>query len=370
MSGEQTRHEIEDAVRRELNGTGYAVSALEPLTGGTANFIYRARLQNPLPDGSTEVVLKHGEAYVAQHPDFKLQMVRCHIEEEGLRLLSRLPAVVSSMFQVRTPKLHHFNPNSCTQIQEYVTDAVNLKYYALTQFRAPTSAVVRPRCLELGRDLGRWLREFHAWSDKPEQQDLREVFARNADMRNIKKYINYDQLLARVSMFPSLLEECKDVLQQIVAMATSELADDSKLAAIHGDFWTGNVLLPNAAFDDAQQVPVRVIDWEMAQVGVRAEDMGQFIAELWLLKLYKDIDGALWIINGFAEGYGKADANFTFRVLIHIGAHLICFGSTTPGWGTSEQGQKIVKDGRDVLLNAWSRDAKAFEGHDLECLFK
>jgi hypothetical protein len=77
MSEEKTRQEIEDAIRTELEGTLYAVSALEPLTGGTANFIYRARLQNPLPDGSTEVVLKHGEAYVARHPGFKLQMVRC-----------------------------------------------------------------------------------------------------------------------------------------------------------------------------------------------------------------------------------------------------------------------------------------------------
>lgn len=77
MSGENTKKKIEDAVRRELDGTGYAISSLEPLTGGTANFIYHARLQKPLPDGSADVVLKHGEAYVAQHPDFKLQMVRC-----------------------------------------------------------------------------------------------------------------------------------------------------------------------------------------------------------------------------------------------------------------------------------------------------
>lgn len=87
--------------------------------------------------------------------------------------------------------------------------------------------------------MGRWLREFHAWSDRPEQQNLRELFAKNTDMRNIKKYINYDQLLARASMFPSLLDDCKDVLQQIVSMATVELEDESKLAAIHGDFWTG-----------------------------------------------------------------------------------------------------------------------------------
>lgn len=129
------------------------------------------------------------------------------------------------------------------------------------------------------------------------------------------------------------------------------------------------MLLPNIAFADGQLVPVRIIDWEMAQVGVRAEDLGQLIAELWQLKLYKDIDAALWIIRGFVEGYGKVDADFIFRVLIHVGAHLVCIGSTTPGWGTPEEGQNIAKIGRDVLLNAWRKEAKAFEEHDLQCLF-
>lgn len=128
------------------------------------------------------------------------------------------------------------------------------------------------------------------------------------------------------------------------------------------------MLLPNAAFEDDQLVPVRVIDWEMAQVGVRAEDLGQFIAELWQLKLYKDIDAALWIIQGFVDGYGKVDTDFAFRVLIHVGAHLVCFGSTTRGWGTPEQSHNIAKIGRDVLLNAWEKDVKAFAGHDLQCL--
>lgn len=58
-------------------------------------------------------------------------------------------------------------------------------------------------------------------------------------MRNIKKVINYDQLLGRLNMFPAILQEHKDTLQQIVALATAELGDESKLSVIHGDFWTG-----------------------------------------------------------------------------------------------------------------------------------
>lgn len=77
MSAEATNKHIQETVQKELEGTDYAVSSFTPLSGGTANFIYHAKLQKPLPDGVSEVVLKHGEAYVAQHPDFKLKLVRC-----------------------------------------------------------------------------------------------------------------------------------------------------------------------------------------------------------------------------------------------------------------------------------------------------
>lgn len=147
--------------------------------------------------------------------------------------------MISSTYEIGTPKLYHFNPESSTQIQEYVSNAVNLKDYALRHYQSATSEAVKPQCLQLGQGLGRWLREFHSWSDQPEQQGLRDLFTQNTDMQNIKKLINYDQLLGRVNMFPTLLQEYKDVLQEIVKMATAELADESQLSAIHGDFWTG-----------------------------------------------------------------------------------------------------------------------------------
>ena len=162
-----------------------------------------------------------------------------NIEEEGLRLLSKFPPVISSPYEVGTPKLYHFNPQTSTQIQEYLPNATNLKNYALENFQGPTSAASEPQCLQLGQGLGRWLREFHNWSDQPDNQSLRDLFAKNTAMRNIKKAINYDQLLGRLGMFPAILQEHKETLQQIVAMATAELADESKLSVIHGDFWTG-----------------------------------------------------------------------------------------------------------------------------------
>ena len=130
-----------------------------------------------------------------------------------------------------------------------------------------------------------------------------------------------------------------------------------------------SVLLPDIAIEDGNQVQVRIVDWEMAQLSVRPEDFGQLIAELWELKLYRDIDAGLWIIEGFADGYGKVDTDFVFRAIIHVGAHLISVGSNTQGWGTPEQSEEVAKVGKDVILKAWEKDVGAFEGHDLGCLF-
>lgn len=60
-----------------LNNTRYAASSLEPLIGGQANFTYRAKLLNPLEDGTTDVVVKHGEPYMARHPVNEITTHRC-----------------------------------------------------------------------------------------------------------------------------------------------------------------------------------------------------------------------------------------------------------------------------------------------------
>ena len=93
------------------------------------------------------------------------------------------------------------------------------------------------------------------------------------------------------------------------------------------------------------------------------------IAELWQLKLYKDIDAGEWLIEAFADGYGAVDDDFAFRTIIHVGVHLICFGSRTPGWGTEEQSENLVRVGKEIIVKAWKKDRSGFEGHVLGSLF-
>lgn len=98
-------------------------------------------------------------------------------------------------------------------------------------------------------------------------------------------------------------------------------------------------------------------------------DAGQMIAEMYELTLFKGIQAGLWLVEGFTEGYGDTDDAYAFRTAVHVGLHLVCWGSSVAGWGTPEQVEEVVGVGRDIILRAWEKDRTWFEGHDLKCLF-
>ncbi|KAI1421421.1 kinase-like domain-containing protein [Xylaria sp. FL1777] len=370
------REEIKSKVLADLEQTPYAASSLQELSGGTANFIYNASLKKPLADGTKDVLVKHSEAYIANSPAFKLTLSRSRIEEESLRALSEFPiegkAALpgdTAKFTVRTPKFYHFDEQNNTQVQEILLHGKDLKTYALSTYAADTPEAARPQCLQLGRALGKWLCAFHSWSAT--QAGLRKTVAANAELQQLKHFINYSWLLDRVGQFPAVLGEAKEVFEKVKAMAAQELKDDSQLQPIHGDFWTGNILLPGSPIEEgSSDVPVFVIDWEMSQIGVRNLDLGQMVAELYELKLYKNITAGLWMIQGFTEGYGEVSDDFAFRTAIQVGAHLVSFGTSVQGWGTPEQVEMVARTGRDIIVHAWQKDREWFQGSELACLFQ
>lgn len=138
---------------------------------------------------------------------------------------------------MRTPKFYHFDEKNSTQIQEILHNSKDLKTYALSTYPPNTPDALRPQCLQLGRALGTWLRNFHKWSAT--QAGLRKTVTENKDLQRLKHLINFSWLLDRVGQFPSILGEAKDVFEKVKDMAAKELEDESRLQVIHGDFWTG-----------------------------------------------------------------------------------------------------------------------------------
>lgn len=57
-------------------------------------------------------------------------------------------------------------------------------------------------------------------------------------------------------------------------------------------------------------------------------------------------------------------------MLVYVGVYLIYIGSSTPGWGTGEQGYAVARVGRDTLLAVWKKDEATFDRYDLKCLLE
>lgn len=130
-----------------------------------------------------------------------------------------------------------------------------------------------------------------------------------------------------------------------------------------------SILLPDAPIQEGTKTPLFVIDWELSQLGIPNLDLGQMIAELYELWLYKKIDAGLWMVQGFAQGYGKVTEEFALRTAIQAGCHLVCFGTAVKGWGTPEQVEDVARTGRDIIVNGWQQNRQWFENGELACLF-
>ncbi|KAL4955564.1 kinase-like domain-containing protein [Aspergillus filifer] len=373
--------EVQKSVEQDLANTPYACSKLSQLSGGTANFVYRGLLSNPLPDGTSTVILKHAEKYLASNEEFRLSAKRCMVEEFALRSLEGMHSVTTThssiptesgrgKYQItaKTPKIYHFNRATYTQIMEDLPDSLDLKSFILSPGVA--ELISQGWATSLGETLGTWLRSFHVWINHPHQGLTRGEFGEWRVMRDLKFSVNYDGLLGKIEVFPEILEESREILQQVRDFAKSETQEgpDSDvegvkigigIGAIHGDFWSGNVLLPESALSNPlPTTPLLITDWEMAQVGPLALDLAQMIAELYMLKLFKGIDAGIWLMHGFIRGYNEEIA---FRILIHVGVHLVFWGSTVPGWGSEEQVKGVVEQGRDLIVSAWKREKGLFE---------
>ncbi|KAJ5385633.1 hypothetical protein N7517_003544 [Penicillium concentricum] len=362
MANTNERDQTREKIAQQLSPTPFACSSLTRLSGGTANFVYRGMLAST----GQSIIIKHTKDHSASNPDFKIDITRCHFEEAILRALDGLATHTTGKITVKSPRLLDFNRDTDTQVVEDLPNSIDLKNFLLSEVSHDL-----PESLgrDLGTALGSWLRSFHLWTD--EEQHTKDLGA-NTVMKDLKFWVNYTLLMDTVESFPGILEDYRDIFENIRDLAATELKrqnHDDGYGIIHGDFWTGNVLLPNVPLTHQSETTMFIVDWEMSQIGSRALDLGQMIAELYETKLFKNVDGGLWMIQGFLRGYGSLNDEMAFRTAIHVGVHLICWGSRVPGWGTQTQIEEVVKVGRDLIVHSWRKDKVWFAEGILGCLF-
>ncbi|KAI5860079.1 kinase-like domain-containing protein [Durotheca rogersii] len=366
-------------VLEQLSETPYSCSSLTRLVNGTTNFVFRGILTRPLPLGDDKpvetVIVKYTADFAALNKDLPIDASRCVVEGSILNLLNNLPD--GSL--VRTPHLYLFDQSTSTQVLQDIPDAVDLK----TILVSPTANVPlsQPLATSIGYALGSWLRSFHSWASTQSRDGAHRgaEIGPNEPMRKLKYLVTYGSFIGNLEQFPDVLGDHRKTLEEVKLMAADEFeksgadAHGDEWGIIHGDFWSGNILISETQTRD-EAPGLFVVDWEFVQFGHRAYDLGQMVGDLCERKHFQDAQAAAWAVDAFLAGYGAVADDVAFRAAIHAGVHLITWLARgpplamRPAWAR-ERAAGAVKLGLDMVLRGWARDREWFAGSGLAGLF-
>lgn len=126
---------------------------------------------------------------------------------------------------------------------------------------------------------------------------------------------------------------------------------------VMGDFWPGNMMVMLDEKTGALK-RIYVVDWELTRPGLLGMEVGQFCAEMHLLRRSHEMackETATLVLDHFMERYKKIcaphnkDCN---QAIVQWGAHMAVWGPRTP-WGGKELTRQIVLEGVDLIVKSY-----------------
>ncbi|KAL6690900.1 kinase-like domain-containing protein [Trichoderma pleuroticola] len=368
-------------VLQQLSDTVYACSSLSPLSSRPGNSVYRGALIRPLPAKDEApvrtVIIKHSTTSASE--DAPNHMAYRNFEQLLLNSIAHFSPLVDPSIQIKVPQLHLLDQASSIQVLEDFVDTTGLKSMLLS---SEGSNLLHSSLEAIGFALGSWVRAFHMWAVAPEQAALRAQMWQSDPMRKIKYLFTYHTLLKVLETHPEVLEGHRDILENIRDTISKEYErpsteEDEDLGLIHGDLWSGNILLPATPWREPplSGVPNKlfIIDWEFAQFGHRSNDIGQIVGDLYERKLYSNVESVAPVMEGVIRGYGELSEQMAFRVAIYVGVHLIGWYNRRPRKGPKAVPSHVILEGltigRDFIIKGWEKDRKYFENSALALLF-
>jgi aminoglycoside phosphotransferase (APT) family kinase protein len=284
------------------------------LTGGTANYVYRA-----LRSDGRSVIYKHAAPYLHSNKAFAFDPARMDYES---RILQTLPPLLK--VQLPESTIHPAGWYSYDQEAKLLciedggeSDLKN----AYTDKRLDV--------IKIGEELGRWIATLHDCSTKTSLSltDQTDLEVNNHIGVTIYRH-SYRNLSSALAQF----RHDADLGKHIDNEFGSKLATDNECVC-HGDFWPGNVLVQfrNQADND---VGLAIVDWEMTRRGTSATDVGQFAAEAFLLDRFR---GGRGLLRAFLNAYAIARKDSAVvgkewikRMAVHWAVRN--FGEQSPSW--------------------------------------
>ncbi|KAL8832890.1 MAG: hypothetical protein Q9170_004692 [Blastenia crenularia] len=310
-----------DTSRAYLTSQSIDPSTITPLTGGTANFLFRLHFPT-----NVTFVLKHAEPYIASSNGvIPFPVSRMDYEDTALR---NVAALIPKSNPVKVPSVYDYDEKAKVLLMSDGGRTTLKEAYT----SLPTSSVQ-----DLGHQLGEWLAILHNSSTTTSIGQ-----GGNPVGKSIYRWA-YAHLTDVAKTYSLNVGFCKYINEKYGSLLQT---DDECLC--HGDFWPGNVLLND-------ENALTLVDWEMSRRGCGATDVGQFAAETYLLDRFS---GGKGLQDAFVKGYrgmveemigaGGLRREFVKRVAVHMGVHLAYWPARVE-W-TDEAGTKeIIELGHDLM---------------------
>ncbi|KAF9212511.1 hypothetical protein BGZ59_006666 [Podila verticillata] len=342
-----------------------SITGLEKLTGGSANFVWRATVASPSPnvfDGAKTVVIKHAEEYVASYKEMKLDTIRMEYEDRVLHIVhkaSTQPGENIATHKVHVPKVYFFDPVNHVTVQEDGGSAPHLKDYISSLKEAPSKELTTA----IGSSLGEFIARLHLYGHKHRNELYTKEQMENPMALDLSRLVLYDNMPKVAKDQHKLSEEDVALVTKAAEWGGKRLMTEPETLA-HGDFWPGNILVKtktNEATGATDLEQVYVIDWELARYAPAAMDLGQLLAECNTLHMYRQPCPELQtsILEAYCKTYGdKLTVQDLKTAAIHIGGHLLVWAPYT-GWfdrNDLEKRKEVVSLGLEYIRHAWAED--------------
>ncbi|KAH7914754.1 kinase-like domain-containing protein [Hygrophoropsis aurantiaca] len=346
-----------EGVKEYLKDTVFAPHTVTRLSGGFGNFTYRIQLIAQ-HEGRATYVLKYAAPYVAVSLEaIPFSTDRQKFEAEALRLAEKLPA---SHAAVTAPIVRYFDEAAHVLIiDDCGEDLRTLKQAMVDGVIPPTLAE------EIGSALGAYIGHLHSLHGDPsvdislfETNDIAKTMSGWVTYGRLKSTLTGEDGISSLSDPPISNDIPEEDLQTISDLADARIQSINlaKGALTHGDFWPGNIMVSYCtdAKDGISKLErLYVLDWELCKVGLRGLDLGQFCAEMHLLRHFHANcrEPASMVIDSFLRAYSRSqdvDTLLAQTALTHVGAHLVAWGPRVP-WGDKEDTRAVVKEGVNML---------------------
>jgi 5-methylthioribose kinase len=208
-----------------LASTPFDSSTVTPLSGGTANFVWRLVLKTPHEDVHHTAILKHAEGFASAYRALPLSIERFAFEHQALTYIPKNAPFMTSSSVVRLPKVFFCDGAHHVLILEDVGDLPSLKEFVSGE-PAPTPGLSS----RIGEELGRFLSNLHVWGKENDQ--VKALFSHNHGAREVCSWRTAGRLVAAAKKFGVDDERIAKIAEK---MEQDGLKSEETLTM--GDYW-------------------------------------------------------------------------------------------------------------------------------------